>query len=105
MVCGTLFSGGLRISPWESKSYENPANAHTRSDIFRLENLSVWQIPVFLYGLLMRNRGYIEFDTLEKQCWAYLGNKATNYFFYKRFAHVSTHTVFLIGKIYLNIGI
>jgi hypothetical protein len=25
------------------------------SDIFRLENLSVWKIPVFRYGLLMRN--------------------------------------------------
>jgi hypothetical protein len=35
-----------------------------RSDIFRLENLSVWQILVFRYGLLMRNRGYIEFETL-----------------------------------------
>jgi hypothetical protein len=34
----------------------------------RLENLSVWQIPVFRCGLLMRNRGYIEFEMLEKQC-------------------------------------
>jgi D-mannonate dehydratase len=36
------------------------------TDIFRLENLSVWQIPVFCYGLLMRNRGYIQLETLEK---------------------------------------
>jgi hypothetical protein len=34
--------------------------------IFRLESLSVWPIPVFRYGLLMRNRGYIEFETLKK---------------------------------------
>jgi hypothetical protein len=32
------------------------------------------QITVFCYGLLMRNRGYIEFETLEKQCWSYLRN-------------------------------
>jgi hypothetical protein len=32
-------------------------------------NLSVWQIPVFRYGLLnlMRNQGYIEFETLGKK--------------------------------------
>jgi hypothetical protein len=40
----------------------------SRSDIFRPEYLSVWQIPVFRYSLLMRNRGYIEFETFEKQC-------------------------------------
>jgi hypothetical protein len=34
----------------------------------KMENLSVCQIPVFRYGLLMRNRGYFEFETLEKQC-------------------------------------
>jgi hypothetical protein len=39
----------------------------TRSDIFGLENLRVWQIPVFRYGLLMRNPGYIELETSEKQ--------------------------------------
>jgi hypothetical protein len=39
------------------------------SNIFRPENLSVWQIPVFRrYGLLMRNQGYIEFEKFEKQC-------------------------------------
>jgi hypothetical protein len=38
----------------------------TISDIFRLENLSVCQIAVFRYGLLMRNRGYNEFEMLEK---------------------------------------
>jgi hypothetical protein len=38
--------------------------SHLRSDIFGLENLSVWHIPVFRYGWLMRNRGYyIEFET------------------------------------------
>jgi hypothetical protein len=42
-----------------------------------LEKLSVWQIPVFRYGLLMRNRGYIEFETLEKQRWSYLWNIKT----------------------------
>jgi hypothetical protein len=31
---------------------------------FCLENIFVWKIPVFCYGLLMRNRGYIEFETL-----------------------------------------
>jgi hypothetical protein len=36
-----------------------------RSDIFRLENLGVWQIPVFRYGWPMRNRGNIEFETFE----------------------------------------
>jgi hypothetical protein len=46
----------------------------------------------------MRNRGYIEFDTLEKQCWSYLRNikTAINYFFYKRFAH--NLPIFLKGK-------
>jgi hypothetical protein len=42
-----------------------------------LENLSVWQIPVFRYGLLMRNQGYIEFETFEKQCCSYLRNIMT----------------------------
>jgi hypothetical protein len=50
---------------------------YTRSNIFRLENLSVWQIPVFRYGLLMKNRGYIEFETLKKQCWSYPRNIET----------------------------
>jgi hydroxyacyl-ACP dehydratase HTD2-like protein with hotdog domain len=34
-----------------------------RSDISRLENHSVWQTLIFRYSLLMRNRGYIEFET------------------------------------------
>jgi hypothetical protein len=40
------------------------------------------------YGLLIRNREYIEFETLKKQCCSYLRNikTAINYFFYKRFA-------------------
>jgi hypothetical protein len=40
------------------------------------------------YGLLIRNRVYIEFETLKKQCWSYLRNikRAINYFFYKRLA-------------------
>jgi hypothetical protein len=74
------------------------------SDIFRLENLSVWQIPVFLYGLLRRNWGYIEFEMLEKQCCSYLRNikTAINYVC-KRFEH--NLLIFLIGKIWMNIGI
>jgi hypothetical protein len=40
-------------------------NAHYWSDIFRLVNLSVRQIPVFRYDLLMSNWGYIEFETLK----------------------------------------
>jgi hypothetical protein len=46
----------------------------SRSDIFRQGKLSVWQIPVFCYSLLGRNRGYwyIELETLEKQCGSYL---------------------------------
>jgi hypothetical protein len=57
-----------------------------------LENVSVWQIPVFRYGLLMRNLGYIEFETVEKQ-WSYLRNikTAINYFFLQMFSTKSTH--------------
>jgi hypothetical protein len=74
------------------------------SDIFRLENLSVWQIPVFRDGLLMRNRGYSECETLEKWCWSYLRNiKAAINYFYKNFPH--NLTIFLIGKMFPNIGI
>jgi hypothetical protein len=54
-----------------------------RSCIILMEpQRSVCQIPVFRYGLLMRNRGYIEFETLEKQCWSYLRiiKTALNYF-------------------------
>jgi hypothetical protein len=38
--------------------------------------------------LLIRNREYIEFETLKKQFWSYVRNikTAINYFFYKRFA-------------------
>jgi hypothetical protein len=32
---------------------------YARSDIFRLEYRSVWQIPVFRYVLLMRNQEYV----------------------------------------------
>jgi hypothetical protein len=28
-----------------------------------------WKIPVF--GLLRIDRGYMEFETLDKQCWSY----------------------------------
>jgi hypothetical protein len=54
---------------WKSQCLENPSVFH-------------------YYGLLMRNREYIEFETLKKQCWSYLRNikTAINYFFYKRFA-------------------
>jgi hypothetical protein len=40
---------------------------------------------VVCFGLLMRNRGYIEFETLEKHCWSYLTNikTAINYFLQK----------------------
>jgi hypothetical protein len=34
------------------------------------ENLSVWQITEFHYGLLMRNRGNIEFEKLENKRWS-----------------------------------
>jgi hypothetical protein len=42
---------------------------------------------------------------LEKQCWSYLRNikTAINYFFYERFA--LNQPIFLIGKIWMNIGI
>jgi hypothetical protein len=78
---------------------------YTRSYIFRLENLSVWQIPVFCYGSLVRDRGYIELELLENHFWSYLRNikTAINYFFYKCFAH--NLPIFLVGKIWLNIGI
>jgi hypothetical protein len=72
--------------------------------IFLLDK--IWlNIPVLYYGLLLRNRGYIEFETLEKQCWSYLRNikTAINYFFYKHFAH--NLPIFLLDKIWLNIGI
>jgi hypothetical protein len=44
------------------------------TEIFHSKGVSSgWQIPVFRYSLLMRKaRGYIEFETLEKQCWSYL---------------------------------
>jgi hypothetical protein len=53
----------------------------------------------------MRNREYIEFETLEKQCWSYLRSikTAINYFFNKHFT--LNLPIFLIGKIWLNIGI
>jgi hypothetical protein len=53
-----------------------------------LENLNVWQILVFCNGLLLRNRGYIEFEMFEKQCWSNLRNImiAINYFL-QTFAH------------------
>jgi hypothetical protein len=37
----------------------------------------------YYYGLLIRNREYIEFETLKKQFWSYLRNIKTtiNYFF------------------------
>jgi hypothetical protein len=40
------------LMPWNWFEYREP---EPRSDIFRLENLSVWQIPVFRYVLLRRN--------------------------------------------------
>jgi hypothetical protein len=46
---------------------------------------------VLRYGLLRRNRGYIEFEILEKQCWSYLGKiKAAINDFYKRL-HIIYH--------------
>jgi hypothetical protein len=46
---------------------------------------------VFCYALLIRNRGYIEFETLEKQCWSYVRNIETpiNYFLQTKFTHIS----------------
>jgi hypothetical protein len=62
---------------------------HSGSDICRLENLSVEQIPVFCYGWLMRNWGYIEFETLEKLCWSYLRNiKTTINYFVTNVSHI-----------------
>jgi hypothetical protein len=80
------------------------SHSNIRSDIFRLENLSVWQFPVLRYSLLMRNQGYIEFETLKKPHWLYLRNTKTaiNYLF-KRLTH--NLPIFLTGKIWLNIGI
>jgi hypothetical protein len=56
--------------------------SNQKRHLYRLENLSVWQISVFRYGLLMRNQGYIEVERLEKQCWSNLSNikTAINYF-------------------------
>jgi hypothetical protein len=55
------------------------------SNIFRLEYLSVYQIPVFRYGLLMRNRGCVEFDTLENSVVSYVRNimRVINFFLQK----------------------
>jgi hypothetical protein len=54
---------------------------------------------------LMRNRGSVEFETLEKTVLViskeYLDSNKL--FFYKRFVH--NLPIFLIGKIWLNIGI
>jgi hypothetical protein len=54
-----------------------PCYNRTEATSLDLKISSVWQIPVFRYGLLMRNRGYIEFETLEKQCWSNLRNIKT----------------------------
>jgi hypothetical protein len=88
-------------------SHSKRQSSPDRSDIFRLKNLSVWQIPVFCYGLLMRNQGYIEFETLEKTVLALITSAeniktAINYF-YNCFAH--NLSIFLTGKLCLNIGI
>jgi hypothetical protein len=74
------------------------------SDMFRLENFSIWQIPVFSQRLADEKSSIccIEFETLEKQCWSYLRNieTAVNNFL-QMFRTQSTP----IGKIWLNIGI
>jgi hypothetical protein len=57
--------------------------------------------PSFRHGLLMRNQGFIEFEMLEKQCWSYQRQQKT--IVYKHFAH--NLPIFLIGEIWLNIGI
>jgi hypothetical protein len=64
-----------------------------------LENLTVWQIPMF-----GRNWGYLELETLEKQVLViskeyYDSNKL---FFYNCFAH--NLLIFFILNIWLNIG-
>jgi hypothetical protein len=78
-----VMDGILRSHVWKAECHTGGQRSFhwSRCDIFRLENLSVWQFLVFCNGLLMRNRGYIEFETLEKQCWSYLRNikPATNY--------------------------
>jgi hypothetical protein len=47
---------------------------------------------------MIRNREYIEFETLKKQRWSYLRNikTAINYFFYKHFAQ--NPAKFLLSK-------
>jgi hypothetical protein len=60
-----------KSSKFGSRAHSNYSNIlytyflHTIGDIFKLENLSVWQILVFRYGLMI-NRWCIEFETLEK---------------------------------------
>jgi hypothetical protein len=52
MVCGTLFSGGLRISSQEAGGYENVlalSGAHTRGEILRPLGGSISQTIVFPY--------------------------------------------------------
>jgi hypothetical protein len=95
----------LNLSGWDGRLKSEKIIKWASSDIFRLENLSVWQIPVFRHSLLTRNPGYIEFEMLEKQWWSYLRNikTAINYFFYKRYTH--NLSLFLTGKFWLNIGI
>jgi hypothetical protein len=47
---------------------------------------------------------YFKFETLEKQWWSYLRKiKVAKTIFHKRFAH--NLTIFIIGKIWVNIGI
>jgi hypothetical protein len=62
----TNVEGEPRVKPAGLESWDVGSGNSTWSDIFTLENLSVWQIPVFRYALLMRHRGYIEIETLEK---------------------------------------
>jgi hypothetical protein len=79
---------------------------HDNGNFSNLEAKSLdWKISVFCYSLLMRNRGYIEFEMLEKLCCSYLRNitTAVNYFFYKHFAHYLP--ILLIAKIWLSIRI
>jgi hypothetical protein len=69
------------------------------------ENLCFGKSQCSAIRLADEKTGYIEFQTLDKHSWLYLRNikTAINYCFYKWCAH--NLPIFLIGKIWLNIGI
>jgi hypothetical protein len=93
-----FFAGyfGRRVKKSGNSECGAQTTAGARSDIFGLENLSVRKIPVFRYSLLMRIRGYIEFEPSEKQCWNLWNIKtAVNYMFTK-VSHIICPSIFPI---------